>query len=492
MRKLGIYISLVFITGFFLAPSAAFGDMITTAQTRTREFIHTAAEPGTFATAEKISNTVGEGIDWAFDQLILLADSVQLGELSKGIVHGVGTGFSDFKVEDYANRGLDAIEDLSKRFWLQDFRRDVLQNQNSQVKIKPYFKIRMDYNSNVFYEPEAPKTRDEVVWVFTPGVSVQVPFGEDNRYRIGAVYEARINEFTKYDEHDDIGQSFGAVANFKLTDDFTANVTEKFVQDSARSGTRSSKRVEYMDQVVTPSVAYHWRNWSLEWEYQNAIRDFESAIYRTFAYANNAFTTRVLRDLTPQVRGLVEYTFSHYDYAADETRVGYYNQFKTGVKGALSERTDVIARLGYQGREYRAHDTQFDIPVFDFLLKHQLTEKAKLDFYFQRSLQESQFTNNRAYDEKLGQFSGSYLFNEKLRGRVGGSLAQHKFQNEAATGALLIKRRDLIGSMFLGLDYAFRPWLVTNLDYRYERSNSNNSNFDYTNNVLSLGMSMPL
>lgn len=490
MRKFRAFIFLTFLINFLFVSSAAFGGIFTAARTHTRDAIQTAAEPGTFDSAEKISNAFGEGIDWVFDQLVLLADAIQLDDMSKGVVSGVGSGLSDFRVDEYTNRGLDTVEDLSKRFWLQDFRRDVL--QGSQIKIKPYFKSRMDYNSNVFYEPEAPKTRDEVIWVYTPGVSVNIPFGEENRYRVGAVYEARFNEFTKYGEHDDIGQTLGAVGNFKLTDDLTANVTEEFVQDSARPGTRSAKHVEYMDQIVTPSLIYNWRNWSLEGEYRNAIRDFESAIYRAFSYANNAFTTRALRDLTPKVRGLFEYTFSHYDYAADETRVGHYNQFKAGVKGALSERSEVIARGGYQERGYRAHDTQFDVPVFDFLLKHKLTEKAQLDLFFQRSLQESQFTNNRAYDEKLGQLSASYLFNDKLRGRLGSSLAQHKFQNEATTGAVQVKRRDLVGSLLVGLDYAFRPWLVTNLDYRYERSNSNNSNFDYTNNVLSVGMTMPL
>ena len=489
MRRAFILISL-FSLSLFLSYSSLNAGGLETTRTKTQELVNAAVKPGTYVFAEKLVSLVGNGIDWYFDRLVIASEKAHVGQISNDVVNGFGKGLSDLQIDHYTNRGLDAVEGLAHRFWLEDFHQQVL--QGTDVKVSPYFKGNFEYNSNVFYEPEAPKTRDEVLWVWTPGVSINYPFGEDGRYRIGAVYEARITEFTKYDSHDDIGQSLGAVGNFKLTDDLFFNVSEEFVKDAARAGTRSAEKVEYLDQIVTPSITYNWRNWSFEGEYKNAIRDFDSAIYRVFSYANNAFTTRLLRDLAPGFRGLVEYTFSHYDYAADETRVGHYNEIKAGFKGKLSERTDILARVGYQERGYRAHDTQFDIPVADFRLTHRLTDRTNLDFYGHRATQESQFTNNRAFDEKLLQGSGNYLFSERLRGRVGGWIARRDFDNVSTIGAVQILRRDLMGSIFVGLDYAFRPWLITNLDYRYERSNSNNSNFDYTNNVLQVGMTMPI
>ncbi len=493
MRRISVFISLFSLTFFFANSFLYAGGLestTTAARTKTQEFVNAAVKPGTYVFAEKLVKLVGDGIDWYFDRLVIASEKAQIGKISNDVVTGMGKGLSDLKVDYYTNRGLDTVEDLAHKFWLQDFTQQVL--QSSDVKIKPYFKGGFEYQSNVFSEPEAPKTRDEALWVWTPGVSINYPFGENNRYRIGAVYEARITEFTKYHQHDDIGQSLGAVGNFKLTDNFFFNVTEEFVKDVARAGTRSAKRVEYTDQIVTPSITYNWRNWSFEGEYKNAIRDFDSAIYRAFSYANNAFTSRFLRDLAPNFRGLVEYTFSHYDYAADATRVGHYYEIKTGVKGQLSKRTSILARIGYQDRDYRNHDTKYDIPAADFRLTHQLTQRTNLDFYGHITGQESQFTNNRAFEEKLVQGSANYLFNEKLRGRVGAWLARRDFDNVSTIGAVQILRRDLLGSIFVGLDYAFRPWLITNLDYRYERSNSNNSNFDYTNNVMSVGMTMPL
>lgn len=493
MRRTSIFISL-FSLMFLVANSFLYaGGLESTAQTArrsTENLINAAVKPGTYVFAEKLVKMVGDGIDWYFDRLVIGAEKAQLAKISDDVVNGIGKGLSDLQIDHYTNRGLDTIEDLAHKFWLQDFSEQVL--QASEVKIKPYFKGGIEYNSNVFYEPEAPKTRDELVWIWTPGVSINYPFGEDNRYRVGAVYEARFTQFTKYDEHSDIGQSLGAVGNFKLTDDFLFNVAEEFVKDAARAGTRSAEAIEYTDQIVTPSFTYNWRNWSFEGEYRNAIRDFESAIYRVFSYANNAFTTRLLRDLAPNFKGLVEYTLSHYDYAADETRVGHYTEVKAGVKGQLSERTSILARAGYQERSYKKHDIDYDIVVGDFRLTHRLTQRTNLDFYSHRTTQESQFTNNRAFDEKLIQGSANHLFTEKLRGRVGGWLARRDFDIVSTIGAVQVLRRDLVGSAFVGFDYAFRPWLITNLDYRYERSNSNNSNFDYTNNVVSLGMTMPL
>ncbi|MBI4394832.1 MAG: outer membrane beta-barrel protein [Candidatus Omnitrophica bacterium] len=496
MRR--IYIFVAFISSVVLLANTSLyaGGLegvrsgVTSVRSGTQKVVDKAIEPGTYEFAEKLVNLLGEAIDWYFDSLVKGADLLQMGEMSNSAVDGIGAGLTAMSVPASIDKGLDSIGELARKFWLEDFKNKVL--EGTDVKVKPYFKGAFEYNSNVFLEPEAPKTRDEVLWIMTPGVSVNYPFGDKKQYRVGAVYEARITEFTKYGEHDDIGQSFGAIGNFKFTDQFYTNITEEFVQDAARAGTRSAKRVEYMDNKVTPTIGYHWRDWTFEGEYWNAIRDFESAIYRIFSYANNGFTTRAYRTLAPNFRGVVDYTFSHYDYAADETRVGHYNQFRAGVTGKLSDRTNLLARAGYQDREYRAHDTEFHIPVGDFRLTHSLTRRANLDFYFHRTTAESTFTNNRALDEKLGQISGNYLFNSKFRGRAGAAYIRHDFDREAATGAVLIKRRDHIGRVSVGVDYFFRPWLIMNLDYHYDRSNSNNSNFDYTNNQVAVGMTMPL
>ena len=451
--------------------------------------IDAALQPGTFQTIENLVKIIGDGIDWYFDRLTVGADYAKVGEASSSLVDGLGQGFTDIGVNKAINDSLDLAESGAKKYWIEDFSKQIL--KGSDVKVSPYFKGGMEYTSNVFREPEAPKRRDEVLWLWTPGVSVNYPFGDEKQYRVGAVYEARITEFTRHDDHDDVGQSLGAVGDFKF-DNLYVNIKEEFVQDAARAGTRRAKRVEYTDQKVTPTIGYNWRDWTVEGEYTNAIRDFDSATYRAFSYANNAYQVRLLRTLAPSFRGLVDYTFSHYDYAADETRVGHYHQIRTGVTGKLSARTDLTARVGYQNRNYRAHDSQFDIPVADIRLTHRLTRKTALDFYFHRTTGESSFTNNRAYDEKMVQGSGSYVFNSKFRGRTGASFARREFENPATIGAIVSERRDILGTAFVGLDYIFRPWLIVNLDYKYERSNSNNSNFDYTNNIVALGMTMPL
>lgn len=495
MRRAVLFLCFFPLSSVLLIPLSFAGGLETaksTAQAAKNaavDVVSAAMQAGTFASVEEAVNSIGKGIDWSFDQLVQIADLFYLPKISDDLVSGMGSGLSDLNVPQTIDQGLDRVEELGKMLSLETLNEAV---QDTGLTIKPYFKSNMEYNSNVFYEPEVTKTFDEVLWLFTPGVAVNLPFGANKEHRIGAVYEARITEFTKYDQHDDIGQSVGGVIDLKPTDELSVSVKEEFVNDAARAGTRSAKRVEYQDNIVTPRIAYDWQDWTFEGEYVNAIRDFDSSIYRIFSYANNAFTTRALRNLSPGFRGLIEYTFSHYDYAADETRVGHYNQIKAGVSGNLSERTNILARVGYQERSYRAHDTDYDIPVTDVRLDHRLTDRASFDFYMHRTTKESQFTNNRALDEKLMQISGKYLFNQKFRGRSGLSIARRDFDNVATTGTVQILRRDLVGSGFVGFDYAFRSWLITNVDYRYERSNSNNSNFDYTNNVFSVGLTMPL
>ena len=463
-------------------------------QTGVQKVIDATLQPGTYQFAEKLVKIVGEGLDWYFDRLVVGADKAQIPQTSDSIVKGLGDGFNDLQVSSSIDSVLNASENLAKKFYLTDFTQKIL--QGSDVKVKPYFKTGMEYDSNIFYEPEAPKTHDDVLWTWTPGVAVNFPFGDKKQYRIGAVYEARFQDFTKNAPHDNVGQSLGVIGNFKLTDSLYVNATEEFVKDFARAGTVAAKRVGYKDQKASPTVGYNWKAWTAEFQFENALRRYDASIFHIFEYTNNVYTGRLYRTLAPNFRGLLEYNFSHYHYINDGTRNGRYHQFLAGFVGALSQRTSILARAGYMDRNYRktsnAFSTEFDQPVGDVRITHKLTDRTSFDLSYDKTAYESSFTANRFYKENQVQFQGTHLFNSKFRGRAGGSFGRHDYPAQATTGAVAIKRKDALATAFVGLDYAFRPWMIWNLDYKYERSNSSNSNFDYTNNQVAVGMTMPL
>src|SRR3989338_1539014 len=298
--------------------------------TRTKDVAQTvvdrALQPGTFTFVEQLVDMVGNGIDWYFDRLVVAADAGNVPEVTNSLVSGLSKGLEDFRIVEFKDRGLNAVEDIGRKLWMEDFKKQIL--EGTQVEIKPYFKSKAEYNTNTFMEPHIAQdgTKEDVVWTWTPGVSVNVPFGDAKQHRIGAVYEARVTNFTKYDDHDDLGQSVGAVANLQLTDSIYVNATEEFVKDAARAGTLHAKRVEYSDQKVSPTVGYNWRDWTTEVQWENNLRRYYShSLYDIFQYNNNVLTGRVYRTLAPDFRALVEYNYSHYDYPYDTTRPGRYH-----------------------------------------------------------------------------------------------------------------------------------------------------------------------
>ncbi len=501
MRRYSTLTLFISLLSFFVATSSVYAGGVDAEKssasgerTTVQKVVDATLQPGTYQFAEKLVKLVGDGLDWYFDRLVIGADKAQVSKISDDIVKGLGDGFNDIQVSNATDSVLNASEDLAKKFYITPFTQKIL--QGTDVKIKPYFKGGMEYDSNVFYEPEAPKTRDDVLWTWTPGVSVNFPFGDKKQYRIGAVYEARFQDFTRNAQHDNIGQSLGVIGNFKLTDSIYVNAAEEFVKDYARAGTVSAKRVGYRDQKVSPTVGYNWQVWTAEFQYENAARRYDANVFNIFEYNNNVYTGRLYRTLAPNFRGLLEYNYSNYHYMNDGTRDGRFHQFRTGFTGKLSERTNILARAGYMDRSYNrnhnAFSSEFDQPVGDIRITHRLTNRTNLDLSYDRTAYESSFTANRFYKENQLQIQGTHLFNSKFRGRAGGSFARHDFPALAITGAVAVKRKDAIGTAFVGVDYAFRPWMIWNLDYKYERSNSNNSNFDYTNNQVATGITMPL
>jgi hypothetical protein len=55
-----------------------------------------------------------------------------------------------------------------------------------------------------------------------------------------------------------------------------------------------------------------------------------------------------------------------------------------------------------------------------------------------------------------------------------------------------VKRSDDVFGFGMGFDYNVRKWLILHLDYQLSRRDSNIGTLDYTENVLSLGTTIPL
>lgn len=395
--------------------------------------------------------------------------------------------------ENSTDRVLDTFEQGARLTQLNKLKEWL---NSGPARFQPYLKQKFQYDANVFKEPE--RTREATVWTFTPGVGVQVPFEE--YYRLGLVYEGEFEYFTKFaGALNEQTQNFGAVLDASFPNHVYLKATESFADDSSRSGSPDTERVEYIDNTASARAGYKFEEWRSEVGYQNFGREYRGDLNDRFSYLENRLDTLLGREMK-DVPGMgesevfLEYHLGHLSYDETPSRNGGYHEITLGIRGKnlFIQKLSGNAKVGWHKRTYDFPDEKkFNNVVTDTSLSYQLFDPTKATFGFIRKPQEATFSTANFSDDKIGYASLTHLFTSRLRARTTFSLIRRHFRELTRVGTKLLKRRDGVATLNLGLDYSLRKWLMVSLDYDWGRQNSNLPDFDSTNNVLSASITMP-
>jgi len=386
------------------------------------------------------------------------------------------------------------VESMLRGTGLQKLRTQALKNFG--LVVNPYFKWSADFTSNVFREPRV--RSEDVIWKFTPGVNMTYT----NEYgQLGLSYEADFNYFTKYSEQNEQDQAFSAYAEIHPIDGMRINVSEELRQQGATAGDYSLEPLNFTDNTVTTSAAYDISEVITgEIGWQNFSREYAGDIFDRYSYIENKLTFRGYYQFNEDTRLHSGYEFGLVDYDEGNNSPGQwyamdasYHEFPVGIETKLP--FDVYA-AGKVGAYFRTQDAaelnDFWAFVGSASLKKQITQKTATEVGFLRRPVEATYGNIPIYDEKLWYVNTTHALRPNVRGRMDMSYANRDFEDVSTVGRVVSQRDDSVYSVGVGMDYALCRWMIMNLDYRYELRNSNISDFDCTENRLSLGMTIPM
>jgi len=407
--------------------------------------------------------------------------------------------FASFGAVSYAGDGnvatkmLDRIEDLAKESGLQGLRQQALQNYG--ILINPYFKAAFDFTSNVFKAPN--ERREDVLWTFTPGVNATYTqeYGQ-----VGLSYEANFRYFTKHGDQNEQDQSFSAFADIHPMENLTLRASEEMVQMGATAGAPGVEPLNFLDNTVNAGMLYQWGELTGEFNYQNFVREYAGDLFDRFSYSENQYTLRSHYQINEDMKATFGYILGFVNYDEDvnggnvyHSRDATYNEFPVGVEGVLP-----WGDIFYAGTVsiYLRHQEAKGLNDFWAFMGQALLRKqigcTSLEAGFLRRPVEATFDVVPIYDEKMFYINAVQQLRKNLRARMDISFSNRDYEDIGTVGNVVAKRDDNVFSYGLGIDYAARKWLIMNLDYRVERRNSNISDFDYTENRLTLGMTIPV
>ncbi len=443
---------------------------------------------------EEWATHLGQKVDWIFDRALDFGEHMRFPESSDKLVKRVRQAVDDFGADKPVYSVLDAAARFVEKARITDVYNAA---SNGPITVNGYYKQRVKYTDNAFYEPTSPE--DDVNFLEVPGIIVNYRFGKDNRNYVKALYEARFRHSIKSDEINDQGQTLGVSSKVYLKDDLYVGFRERFIKDSALPAAQKLKRIEYVEQQVTPMIGFDWGVWNVEASYDNKHRWFDSDLFNTFQYEQNTFSLDIRRKMSERFTALFDYDLSYYDYKKSNTRASRYWQITGGFESRLSKRSSFVAKVGFQDREYKREralvfnqiDAGFSSYVASMSLRHRLTKRTTVDVSYRRAPEESSFTDNRFYIENSFSLGTTHYFSKKLRGRFAMAYKNRDFEIPTLVGVLITEREDNLIAVNANLDYSFKPWFIMSTGYEYERRNSNSSVFDYTVNSLTVDFTVP-
>lgn len=385
----------------------------------------------------------------------------------------------------YSDGALDYLDKLINLTQIRDIKKQL--QKGTHLLINPYFKAGFDFTNNVFRAPD--NTPDEI-WTFTPGVTVTAT---GSRARLGFSYEADFRYFSHQTKQNTQDQKFSALGEAALSENLFLRASERISQTGATAGRTGLEPVDYLDHIFNVMTGYHYGTWLFEVGYENFVRNYQHQIFDRLDYNDNRLITRLSAEVAENFKEYLEFSVGHVDFPDISTRDAAYFEILPGVEGRLPGNVTVVANVGYHRRNLEKDArNDLDMAVASLILKKQLQPRTSGEVMYSRRPQEGSFDAQTFYLENLVYAGLSHLFTKKLRGKTGVSFAERSYQGVSTVGAVAVKRRDDVFGFNAALDYAARKWFVITLGYLLERRNSNISDFDYTENRLSLGVTVPV
>ena len=402
-----------------------------------------------------------------------------------------------------ANSTLDTIEQLVIDSGLPDLKKRVYEEK--KLLIKPFLKTRYTLTDNVFKAPDTDSDHTDNLWSFIPGFQWVY---KSSLGVIGGAYEAAFNYFSQFSQQNQQDQKFLVYANLFPTEKTYIRASERMVQEGSVAGSSAFEPIDFLDNEATVVAGYIANEkWTFELGYQNFDRDFSNSVAERYNYNEDKWDYRAYYQLTKLVRVYSGARIAWVDFSRDGSRDTFYHEIPIGVEGKLPYGLTLLGSVGFHHRnlEDSSRNDLTHVVTNISLAKKMNYNRTAVHGGFLRRPVESSFSTATTYDEKLWYASLKHLLTPRLRGRLDVYVGNRDFEERVFTGTRLIiggavfvtppdqvKRDDDVFGFTMGFDYNVRKWLVTHIDYQYSRRDSNISALDYTENVFSLGTTMPL
>ncbi len=384
------------------------------------------------------------------------------------------------RVSTPAERTGEAQEELIPSNW---FERLDHQLTFDTFEINPRLRTEYMLDSNVFLENKDAKM--DSIFRESPGIQVVIPY-KDHWFK--ADYYVDFEQFVKYPRENAENQYLTSEAALNFVNSFV-HVNQSLNKTSSRSGTQFTERVPRFEHDVDASAGYKFNRMTVRGGYDLFYRSFDSEIYKSLNYHAHKFYSGVAVETSPKTNVTLDYAFTNYNYTKDNRRDGLGNEIFLGFSGHFLPKTSFFSKLGY---EHIGYDKAADANNFvaEVSTNYRPFEKTNIDLGWRRSTEQSTFADTNSFRQDLLFLKMKQGFTERVLGTFDVSYAKQDYEQTAATGNILVgrKRDDNLFATKIKFSYLLNEYVTSDIAYQFSWRNSNASVFDYTDHLVTVGL----
>ncbi len=348
------------------------------------------------------------------------------------------------------------------------------------VEVSPYGEITLQYDDNVYLEPNDEK--DDFLVVITPGIKAEWLF-EDNKLTLD--YHVSFNSYMDQSSQD--ATEHFASGELELNwRDIGFLIYEDFKRVHDRPTTEETSRIKRDDNLAGIKAKYQRERLGIELGFEHFIRNYRAgATYEPFDRRENIYSILLTHRTFPHTDLLLEYDFGQIRYDESTNSDSDYHQFLVGAIGELTAKTTATIKAGYQARDYdTAADSDFNTGVLYADMTHKFSDSTALKMSFLRTAEESTYSVNNYFKIENVSTVLSHYFTRKLMGFVNGIYQINSYPRETTEGTETRKREDKYYSLGAGFKYFMREWLSFSLQAEHIVRDSNFGVYDYDQNLI--------
>ncbi|HAU89970.1 MAG TPA: hypothetical protein DCW72_07035 [Elusimicrobia bacterium] len=358
------------------------------------------------------------------------------------------------------------------------------------LEINPFLSTQESYDSNIYLTKDEAKSA--LINRSVIGVNLVENLG--SRYDLKGGYNMELLGYSRETEINNAAHH-NADLGFKgnMPKGITVTVDDKWKQTTDQATSQTVERALRVENTMGFNLNAPIRGkFGFSLVAQHVYNNYLDTTYGALDREETQVGANLEYKWQPKTKFFLAYRHGILNYQTGYTNDATFDNVEVGATGQIAPKVQGTVTAGAQMRKYddNLNDAKEDANTAQYSAQAiwKPVEKTDVTLFAKRGNVETNYGDARFYTSTLTDLSVSRMV-RKFKVTLGLSYEDVRYSDKNNTlSATELKRNDENASARLLVDYNIQKWLVANFGYSYKDRSSNFDQFEYKDNVVSLGL----